>query len=124
MGNGNAEEGIEIQNESFIYGHQLADQYCGMLCGKWNISQDIYKELIRAGRKNLIYITAHYEMPKADILDAVINIEKRGCQEKHVNCWVNAESNIFWVGWRLQLCHLWFQCKDRAESSCYRSCPY
>lgn len=98
--NGNEEESNVVKEDSFIYGHQLADQYCGMFCGRWNLYGDINNKLTQAGRRVLIYLTAHYEFPQTDILDALKSIKKRVCKEKKAACWENAESNIYWISWR------------------------
>jgi len=98
--NESKEDSSAVQNDSFLYGHQLADQYCGIFCGRWDFNSDILNEFAQAGKKALIYLTAHYEFPKDDIKDAAEAIEKRNCKEKNALCLENADCNIYWVGWR------------------------
>ena len=82
------------------YGHQLADEYCGLYCGNWNLETDTQRRLSLSDRKYLVFITGHYELPRQDLLDAVYEVEQRKCYNAEINCGLNPGGNIFWVSWR------------------------
>ncbi|HHV15313.1 MAG TPA: hypothetical protein GXX58_01890 [Gelria sp.] len=86
--------------EFLKYGHQLADEYCGLYCGNWNLETDTQKRLSLSERKYLVFITGHYELPRQDLLDAVYEVEQRKCYNTEINCGLNPGENIFWVSWR------------------------
>ncbi len=91
------------QQTPIKYGHQLADQYCGIMCGKWALTENGKTELANSDTKVLLYINAHYELPEADLREAINAIEKRmkkHCVQKGMECQINAENYIFWIGWR------------------------
>jgi len=88
------------QSECFKYGHQLADEYCGLYCGNWNLEKDTKKRLSLSNRKHLVFITKHYQLPRQDLLDAVREVELRKCYNAEINCGLNPGENIFWVSWR------------------------
>lgn len=97
-----AEEDKE-PSESFHYGHQLADEYCGVMCGLCNSGEEVQKELAQVNRKVLIFVTAHYEIPITDLEEAVDTIRKRAkskCTGKGIDCWKSCKTAIYWVGWR------------------------
>ena len=92
----------EIDSEEAVpsikFGHQLADQYCCIKCGKWNSKEESQKELAETNRKVLIYITAHFELPRVDLEEAIMTIEKsRKCSKE---CHDQAENDIYWISWR------------------------
>jgi hypothetical protein len=94
------------ETESLILGHQLADEYCGLKCGKWFFREihsrrdpQIYRT--EAERKWLLYITSHYEFPKRDIEEAIeATGNMKRCKRASENCAANAGKEIYWVGWR------------------------
>ncbi|NLG32742.1 MAG: hypothetical protein GX550_04405 [Syntrophomonadaceae bacterium] len=88
------------KSEFLEYGHQLADEYCGLYCGNWNIEKDAQRRLSLSDRKYLVFITGHYELPRQDVLDAVCEAEQRKCYNTEINCGLNPGDNIFWVSWR------------------------
>ena len=82
------------------YGHQLADEYCGLYCGKWNMDKNSINRLTSSYRKHLVFITMHYDRPRQDLQDAVHEVELRKCYNTKSSCGFNPENNIFWVSWR------------------------
>ncbi len=76
------DESMDEQSETPIcYGHQLADEFCGIKCGSWQ-SEEIRQNIHQAERKLLLYVTGNYEMPKTELQEAVRHIEKRRCGKK------------------------------------------
>jgi len=87
----------------FQYGHQLADYYCGPMCGLWNTGVNINSELSRADEKIIIYVTGHYGLPRNDIAKTVEGLSKRkpaSYPGKAVTCQKNINESLYWVGWR------------------------
>lgn len=61
------------------------------------------KRIGSADRKILIYVTAHYELPAADLREAVGTIRKRAksrCVDEGNNCWRTCKTDIYWISWR------------------------
>ena len=79
---------IGADNDKIELGHQLADQYCSLHCGKWD-HKEIANKLNNAERKYLIYLTAHYSFPQVDMksakceIDARYNKNIKGCGQSH-----------------------------------------
>jgi len=102
-----AEKLLEKEGESLVeFRHQLADEYCGLKCGKWTFRK-VYSKYdpqifqAKAERKYLLYITSHHEFPKGDIMEAIeATRDRKGCERALGNCGVNASNEIYWVGWR------------------------
>lgn len=98
---------LEKESKSLIkFGHQLADEYCGLKCGKWvfrkihsKCDPQVYRT--QAERKCLLYITSHYEFPKGDIKEVIeASKDTNRCKRASESCAVNAGKEIYWVGWR------------------------
>lgn len=80
-------------------GHQLADEFCGIKCGHWDLPDAVGNELEAVQRKVLLYITANYDIPKVDIKEAWDKIRiSRKCIGSQKEC--SPESDIYWVSWR------------------------
>lgn len=83
----NDENGIEEEDQSattgpiFHYGHQLADQYCGVMCGRWN-DEEVQNKLSQVNKKVLLYVTTHYELPSADLDEAAETILQKHLLQK------------------------------------------
>ena len=93
----------EVDSEEALpfikFGHQLADQYCCIKCGQWNSEEENQMELAETNRKVLIYITAHYELPRADLEEAIMTIKKsRKCSK---GCYKQVKNDIYWTSWRV-----------------------
>ena len=88
------------EEDEFALGHQLTDQFCGLRCGIW-ANSDITKKIEMADKKYLIYLTAHYSCPQADLETTVSEIKARnnskGCSQDRCN---NAEDMVFWLSWQ------------------------
>lgn len=83
------------------YGHQLADEFCGIKCGGW-LLEKICQNIHQTERKLLLYVTGNYEMPKTELQEAIRHIEERRCGKKRerIDCHIEAERDIYWVSWR------------------------
>lgn len=91
------EEDEPEESDKECYGHQLADQFCGSLCGIWDIPNE---ECLKSDRTILLYITPNYEPPLVDMKEAVENICARKCSNARKKCGPSAEGDIYWVSWR------------------------
>jgi len=86
------------QEDITKYRHQLADEYCGIKCGKWAIS--LQQEIPTDARKYILYITGNYEIPRQDIEETINKIRRHKCWMINSECAPNPENDIFWVSWR------------------------
>ncbi|MEW6546787.1 MAG: hypothetical protein AB1446_07725 [Bacillota bacterium] len=94
-GVGGEEKSPEDDLARSTFGHQLADEFCGIKCGDW---QGLEHPLKPGEARFLIYVTQHYEMPRPELEEAVTEITKRPCQGP--DCRLHAENSIYWVSWR------------------------
>lgn len=96
------DESMDEQSETpDCYGHQLADEFCGIKCGSW-LSEKICQNIHQTERKLLLYVTGNYEMPKTELQEAIRHIEERKCGKKRerTDCRIEAERDVYWVSWR------------------------
>jgi hypothetical protein len=104
------------RSDNFQYGHQIADEYCGLYCGNWNLKKETQPRLSRSNRKHLVIITKHYELPKQDLEEATRIVKERKCYNAQYNCGLNPEENIYWVSWS--------QLTEILEAESKRGYPY
>ncbi len=99
VGDPNEEHNEEYNPDGFLLGHQLADQFCGLDCGVW-MSQGIANVIAEAEEKYLLFLTAHYSLPKADLREAAAEVTKRqgGKTCKLDTC--DASSRLYWLNWQ------------------------
>lgn len=80
-----------------LSGNQLADEYCALKCGWW-----LEPELMRCApdEGRLLYVTAHYELPRADFEDAVEALQEKRIAPECCSCVEKALRDMYWLGWR------------------------
>lgn len=79
-----------------LSGNQLADEYCSLKCGKWP-KLKVMEELTEG---QLLYLTAHYEMPKKDLEETLKILKTKDLNQKCNHCLNQASSEIYWLSWR------------------------
>ncbi len=92
------EDRKKYNKNTITLGHQLSDEYCGIMCGQW-LSDGLEGQLIQADWKLLVYITSNYEFPLDDIDQAIINIKRRKCKNTKHYC-SSSVFEIYWLSWR------------------------
>lgn len=89
------------ENESLIrFGHQLADEYCGVKCGRYSLPEMMQTNMEESQERLLLYLTANFEMPKSDIRQTADRIRERKCPEAEQVCSLKTETDIYWLSWR------------------------
>lgn len=82
-----------IDIEGYRSGHQLADEYIGLMKGKLVSNDSLQEEVARSNVRWVLYVTAHHTFPSEDIrsaIDAVMAAE-------HVA--ERPERDIYWLPW-------------------------
>lgn len=98
------EDGKEVQDDDaqewyVEYGKQLADEYCSTRCGSYDLEEVSQKAMTQASHR-VVYVTANYVQPAADLWDAVEAIRNRKCPHKNHTCSSAPEQDIYWVNWQ------------------------
>jgi hypothetical protein len=78
-------------------GHQLADEWASLNSTIWYIPQDASRQFWQS-RRVLLYVTAHHEMPKGDLEEAV---RVAGAASSRWVTGSSPQTDIYWVGWRV-----------------------
>ena len=88
---GEAEEGFASS------GHQLADECAALSSPVWHLPDEAMQAFQQARRRLLLYVTAHYELPRADLEEAV---RVAGAGQGGGVAGPQPATDLYWVGWR------------------------
>lgn len=97
----NDERGGTGDENSDRFGHQLADEFCAVLCGSWSLEPSVIEEITGADERSLFYVTSHYEFPKKEMEEALQKVEERS-RTMHCGNGCGGKFNklAYWVSWR------------------------